>query len=72
MLYAQVPRVFIIKVLLLISVTFLFGCATTPPNSGFLSDYSKLQEDRFGDPSLKWWEKEVFNRRQYKKLSHFR
>lgn len=45
----------------------LSGCATTPPQSGFLKDYSILKQDP-DDKSLLWWEKEGINRHQYKKL----
>lgn len=55
-------------VLLSSFVFFLSGCATTPPSSGFLSDYSKLHEDKYGDHSLKWYEKENFNWNRYRKI----
>jgi len=45
------------------------GCAATPPPySGFLSDYSKLHEDKYGDRSLRWYEKDHFDWQQYRKL----
>jgi hypothetical protein len=43
------------------------GCATAPPGSGFLKDYSQLQTDP-DDESLKWWEKEGVDWKRYKKL----
>jgi (2Fe-2S) ferredoxin len=49
-------------------VLVLSGCATAPPGSGFLGDYSKLHEDRYGDRSLRWYEKENFNWNQYRKI----
>ena len=59
-----------LSVILMLSafVFSLSGCATTPPGSGFLSDYSKLHEDKYGDRSLKWYEKENFNWSQYRKI----
>lgn len=60
----------------LIAIALLFafviscaGCATAPPpHSGFLSDYSKLHEDKYGDGSLRWYEKDNFDWRQYRKV----
>ena len=50
------------KVLPLAFIITLCNCTTKPPaNSGFMSDYSKLHEDRYGDKSLKWWEKDGFD-----------
>jgi hypothetical protein len=57
-----------IMVLLSAFAFFVSGCATTPPGSGFLSDYSKLHEDKYGDRSLKWYEKENFNWNKYRKI----
>jgi len=51
-----------------VCVFFVSGCATTPPGSGFLGDYSKLHEDRYGDRSLQWYEKEGFNWNRYRKV----
>ena len=45
----------------------LSGCATTPPQSGFLKDYSILKQDP-QDESLLWWEKKGINWQRYKKL----
>jgi hypothetical protein len=55
--------------LVVLTVAFLFaaGCAATPPGSGFLKDYSKLQTDP-DDESLRWWEKEGVDWKRYKKL----
>lgn len=58
----------IIIVLLFVFVMAFAGCATVPPKSGFLSDYSKLHEDRYGKKSLLWWEKASFEWRKYRKL----
>lgn len=56
-------------IILFLGLFFLFtGCATSPPNSGFLSDYSGLEEDIYGDRSLRWWEKKDFNWKQYTKI----
>ena len=50
-------------------VAHVAGCATVPPpNSGFLSDYSNLHEDKYGDRSLRWYETDNFDWRQYRKL----
>ncbi len=49
-------------------ITIFSGCAGTPPNSGFLNDYSGLTEDIYGDRSLRWWEKTDFNWKQYQKI----
>jgi len=49
-------------------IMILSGCASAPPNSGFLSDYSKLHEDKYGDRSLRWYEKDNFDWRQYNKI----
>jgi len=46
---------------------FTGGCASTPPGSGFLKDYSQLQADP-NDESLKWWEKKGVDWKRYKKL----
>jgi len=45
---------------------FAVGCATTPPNSGFLKDYSVLKVDP-EDNSLLWWEKEGIDWKRYEK-----
>ena len=58
----------IVIVLSFVFVIAFAGCATVPPKSGFLSDYSKLHEDRYGKKSLLWWEKDSFDWRQYRKL----
>ena len=59
----------IAMVLLGAFVISVAGCAATPPPySGFLSDYSKLHEDKYGDRSLRWYEKDHFDWRQYRKL----
>ncbi len=50
-----------------VALMFLGGCATTPPGSGFLKDYSQLQTDP-NDESLKWWEKKGVDWKRYKKL----
>lgn len=55
-------------VLLFGLIAVLSGCAGTPPNSGFLKDYSGLKEDIYGDRSLRWWEKADFNWKQYQKV----
>jgi hypothetical protein len=60
--------ILIITTMLPALVFVLSGCATTPPGSGFLSDYSKLHEDKYGDRSLRWYEKENFNWHQYRKI----
>lgn len=54
-------------VLMAIALIFAASCATAPPGSGFLKDYSKLQTDP-DDESLKWWEKEGVDWKRYKKL----
>ena len=58
-----------VSLLVVMIVMFMFaaGCATAPPGSGFLKDYSKLQTDP-EDESLKWWEKEGVDWKHYKKL----
>ena len=43
------------------------GCATAPPHSGFLKDYSVLKVDP-EDESLLWWEKEGVDWKRYKKF----
>jgi hypothetical protein len=58
----------IATVLLSAFVFALSGCASAPPNSGFLNDYSRLHEDKYEDRSLQWYEKDNFNWQQYKKL----
>lgn len=50
-----------------IALVFAAGCATAPPGSGFLEDYSKLQTDP-NDQSLKWWEKPGVDWTRYDKL----
>jgi hypothetical protein len=51
----------------MIALMFAAGCATAPPGSGFLKDYSKLQTDP-DDESLKWWEKKGVDWKRYKRL----
>lgn len=60
----------LIAIALLFAIVInLAGCATAPPpNSGFLSDYSKLHEDKYGDRSLRWYEKDNFDWQRYSKL----
>jgi hypothetical protein len=55
--------------LVVMAVAFMFatGCATAPPGSGFLKDYSELQTDP-DDESLRWWEKEGVDWKRYKRL----
>jgi len=55
--------------ILIVAFLLLFaaGCATSPPESGFLKDYSKLQTDP-DDESLRWWEKQGVDWKRYKKL----
>lgn len=53
--------------LVIVALIFAAGCATAPPGSGFLKDYSQLQTDP-EDESLKWWEKDGVDWQRYKKL----
>jgi hypothetical protein len=55
--------------LVVMAIAFMFatGCATVPPGSGFLKDYSELQTDP-DDESLSWWEKEGVDWKRYKRL----
>lgn len=69
MFSAQRTGKLIATVMLSAFIIVMSGCATTPPvSSGFLSDYSNLHEDKYGDRSLLWYEKENFNWQQYHKL----
>ncbi len=52
---------------IILLLTMLSGCAKTPPYSGFLKDYSLLQQDP-EDQSLLWWEKDDVNWKRYTKL----
>lgn len=52
---------------MILALMFVVGCATTPPGSGFLKDYSVLQPDP-EDESLLWWEKEGVDWNRYKKF----
>jgi len=52
---------------MMVVLMFVAGCATAPPGSGFLKDYSQLQTDP-DDESLKWWEKKDVDWKRYKKL----
>lgn len=64
------PQKFIFtKVCLLASMSLILGlgCATAPPRSGFLRDYSQLQVDP-EDESLLWYEKEGVDWKRYKKI----
>ena len=54
-------------VAMILVLMFLSACATAPPHSGFLHDYSNLQADP-EDESLLWWEKENVDWKNYKKL----
>jgi len=54
-------------VVMILGLMFLFACATAPPRSGFLHDYSNLKSDP-EDESLLWWEKENVDWKRYKKL----
>ena len=54
-------------IITVVGLMFVAGCATTPPGSGFLKDYSQLQTDP-DDKSLKWWEKKGVDWKRYKKL----
>jgi hypothetical protein len=54
-------------VAMIVAFIFVAGCATAPPGSGFLKDYSLLQRDP-DDESLLWWEKEGVDWKRYKKL----
>jgi hypothetical protein len=62
-------RVVGLMVILMVVGVLLFaaGCATTPPGSGFLEDYSKLQADP-DDESLMWWEKAGVDWGRYNQL----
>ena len=55
---------FVAKILVLV---LLSACATAPPHSGFLHDYSNLQPDP-EDESLLWWEKKNVNWKSYNRL----
>ena len=52
---------------MIVALMFAAGCATAPPGSGFLKDYSQLQTDP-DDESLRWWEKKGVDWKRYKKL----
>jgi len=52
---------------MIFALMFVVGCATAPPGSGFLKDYSVLQPDP-EDESLLWWEKEGVDWKRYKKF----
>ena len=54
-------------VVMILVLMFLSACATAPPHSGFLHDYSNLKSDP-EDDSLLWWEKENIDWKRYKKL----
>ncbi len=56
-----------ILIVVVIALMFAAGCATAPPGSGFMKDYSRLQPDS-EDESLKWWEKEGVDWKRYNKL----
>lgn len=54
-------------VVVIFALMFVAGCATTPPHSGFLRDYSELRPDP-EDKTLLWWEKENVDWKRYKRL----
>jgi len=54
-------------VVMVLAVMFAVGCATAPPHSGFLKDYSKFKQDP-EDESLLWWEKEGVDWKRYNKF----
>lgn len=54
-------------IVMIVALMFLSACATAPPHSGFLQDYSNLKPDP-EDESLLWWEKENIDWKRYKKL----
>ncbi|RDY61042.1 DUF3313 domain-containing protein [Flagellimonas nanhaiensis] len=59
----------IVRLLMLVLFISITSCAAIPStDSGFLEDYSQLQEDKNGDKSLKWWEKNDFDWGKYKSL----
>lgn len=45
------------------------ACSTTPPvESGFLSDYSQLKPDKYGNAGLRWTEVPGFDWKQYREV----
>ena len=54
-------------VVVIFALMFMAGCATIPPHSGFLQDYSELRPDP-EDETLLWWEKENVDWKRYKRL----
>ena len=54
-------------VVVIFALMFVAGCATIPPHSGFLQDYSELRPDP-EDETLLWWEKENVDWKRYKRL----
>jgi len=54
-------------VIMILGLMLLSACATAPPHSGFLHDYSNLRLDP-EDESMLWWAKEGVDWGRYKKL----
>lgn len=54
-------------VVVIFALMFVAGCATIPPHSGFLQDYSELRPDP-EDETLLWWEKENVDWKRYKRF----
>ncbi len=52
---------------LTIAGMLLSGCASTPPHSGFLTNYPAMQTDP-ADESMMWWEKPGIDWSRYTKL----